>query len=203
MSTATKVKPRSNVAIKIFVNPNISNSGLENYGQALFDGAVQSDELFVKEVTSPIGIPGSPYYKPGIYRAVNGLDETAPEINKLPEEERKAAIKDIRETVSQLQYLMFGGDKVDIKDKEFWSKCEKLAPTSDYWKNNESYENGGFKLELSDAGLYLDMERPLDIMIERAVKAGVVDVAFDRSGHRYHGRIKALAEAAREAGLKF
>jgi large subunit ribosomal protein L18 len=35
------------------------------------------------------------------------------------------------------------------------------------------------------------------------VKAGIVDVAFDRSGHRYHGRIKALAEAAREAGLKF
>ena len=41
------------------------------------------------------------------------------------------------------------------------------------------------------------------LVAERAVKAGVVDVAFDRSGHRYHGRIKALAEAAREAGLKF
>jgi large subunit ribosomal protein L18 len=41
------------------------------------------------------------------------------------------------------------------------------------------------------------------LIAERAVKAGVVDVAFDRSGHRYHGRIKALAEAAREAGLKF
>jgi len=41
------------------------------------------------------------------------------------------------------------------------------------------------------------------LIAERAVKAGIVDVAFDRSGHRYHGRIKALAEAAREAGLKF
>jgi large subunit ribosomal protein L18 len=39
------------------------------------------------------------------------------------------------------------------------------------------------------------------LVAERAVKAGVVE--FDRSGHRYHGRIKALAEAAREAGLKF
>jgi large subunit ribosomal protein L18 len=38
---------------------------------------------------------------------------------------------------------------------------------------------------------------------ERAVAAGVESVAFDRSGFRYHGRIKALAEAAREAGLKF
>ena len=38
---------------------------------------------------------------------------------------------------------------------------------------------------------------------ERAIKAGVEKVAFDRSGYRYHGRIKALADAAREAGLQF
>jgi large subunit ribosomal protein L18 len=38
---------------------------------------------------------------------------------------------------------------------------------------------------------------------EKAKKAGVEDVAFDRSGYRYHGRIKALADAARENGLKF
>ncbi|MCK4870490.1 MAG: 50S ribosomal protein L18 [Gammaproteobacteria bacterium] len=38
---------------------------------------------------------------------------------------------------------------------------------------------------------------------ERAVKAGVKSVAFDRSGFRYHGRVKALADAAREAGLEF
>ena len=38
---------------------------------------------------------------------------------------------------------------------------------------------------------------------ERAVEAGVKDVAFDRSGYRYHGRIKELADAAREVGLNF
>lgn len=38
---------------------------------------------------------------------------------------------------------------------------------------------------------------------ERASTAGVTTVAFDRAGYKYHGRVKALAEAAREAGLKF
>jgi large subunit ribosomal protein L18 len=38
---------------------------------------------------------------------------------------------------------------------------------------------------------------------ERAKAKGVDRVAFDRSGFRYHGRVKALADAAREAGLEF
>ena len=41
------------------------------------------------------------------------------------------------------------------------------------------------------------------IIGEKAVAAGVSEVAFDRSGFKFHGRVKALADAAREAGLKF
>ncbi len=41
------------------------------------------------------------------------------------------------------------------------------------------------------------------LIAERAKAKGVEEVAFDRSGFRYHGRVKALAEAAREGGLKF
>lgn len=41
------------------------------------------------------------------------------------------------------------------------------------------------------------------VIAERAKAKGIEEVAFDRSGFRYHGRVKALAEAAREGGLKF
>lgn len=41
------------------------------------------------------------------------------------------------------------------------------------------------------------------LIAERAISKGITEVAFDRSGFKYHGRIKALADTAREAGLKF
>ncbi|MCI0653182.1 MAG: 50S ribosomal protein L18 [Methylococcaceae bacterium] len=40
-------------------------------------------------------------------------------------------------------------------------------------------------------------------LAEKALESGILVVAFDRSGYKYHGRVKALAEAAREVGLKF
>jgi large subunit ribosomal protein L18 len=41
------------------------------------------------------------------------------------------------------------------------------------------------------------------IIAERAIAAGITKVVFDRGGYKYHGRVQALANAAREAGLKF
>ncbi len=42
-----------------------------------------------------------------------------------------------------------------------------------------------------------------EVLAERSLKAGIGQVVFDRGGYKYHGRVKALAEAARKHGLKF
>ncbi|MGH6783029.1 MAG: 50S ribosomal protein L18, partial [Sphingomicrobium sp.] len=47
------------------------------------------------------------------------------------------------------------------------------------------------------------VEQKAAAIAERAKAAGITKVAFDRSGFKYHGRVQALADAAREAGLEF
>lgn len=56
----------------------------------------------------------------------------------------------------------------------------------------------------SKAGAGMDLAKVVGKEIsEKALKAGIVSVVFDRNGYLYHGCIKTLAEAAREGGLKF
>jgi large subunit ribosomal protein L18 len=57
--------------------------------------------------------------------------------------------------------------------------------------------------ELKNGGNIAAAKRVGTIIAQRAKAAGIGAVAFDRNGRRYHGRIKALADAAREGGLKF
>ena len=58
--------------------------------------------------------------------------------------------------------------------------------------------------EIESTGTKSDVAKAVGKSIaEKAMKAGVSNVAFDRNGFLYHGRVKALADAAREAGLKF
>jgi large subunit ribosomal protein L18 len=61
----------------------------------------------------------------------------------------------------------------------------------------------GVRGELKNGGNIQAATMVGKLIAEKAKQAGVEAVAFDRSGYRFHGRVKALAEAAREAGLKF
>jgi large subunit ribosomal protein L18 len=57
--------------------------------------------------------------------------------------------------------------------------------------------------ELRDLGRMEQAKRAGELLAERAQAAGVATCVFDRGGYRYHGRVRALAEGAREGGLKF
>ena len=57
--------------------------------------------------------------------------------------------------------------------------------------------------DLKSLGSMEQAKRAGELLAERAKAAGVETVIFDRGGYRYHGRIKALADGARENGLKF
>ena len=57
--------------------------------------------------------------------------------------------------------------------------------------------------ELRKLSAATQAKRAGELLAERAKKAGVETCVFDRGGYRFHGRVKALAEGAREKGLKF
>jgi len=61
----------------------------------------------------------------------------------------------------------------------------------------------GFRKDTANGGNKAAATAIGKLIAERAKQAGIEQVAFDRSGFQYHGRVKALAEAARENGLKF
>ena len=69
-----------------------------------------------------------------------------------------------------------------------------LASASSMTKKGEERTNGGNVAAAATVGRAI---------AERAKKKGVTRVVFDRGGYLYHGRVKALADAAREAGLEF
>ena len=57
--------------------------------------------------------------------------------------------------------------------------------------------------DLRDLGRREQASRAGQLLAQRATEAGVQAVVFDRGGYRYHGRVRALAEGAREGGLSF
>ena len=81
--------------------------------------------------------------------------------------------------------------------------AQVLAPDSSKVVASASTLDVEVKKELKSTG-NVDAAKVVGKAIaERAAKEGVTEVAFDRSGFRYHGRVKALADAARENGLQF
>ena len=78
-----------------------------------------------------------------------------------------------------------------------------IASTGDKVLASASTLDAAVKISINNGGNVEAASAVGKLIAEKAKLAGIITVAFDRSGYKYHGRIKALAEAARENGLSF
>ena len=78
-----------------------------------------------------------------------------------------------------------------------------IAETGDKVLASASTVEAGVRKKVKNGGNVEAAAAIGKLIAEKAIKAGITTVAFDRSGYKYHGRIKALADAARENGLSF
>ncbi|TDF36682.1 50S ribosomal protein L18 [Alteromonadaceae bacterium M269] len=81
--------------------------------------------------------------------------------------------------------------------------AQLIAPSGSEVLASASTVEADVRKELSSTGNVAAAVVVGKAIAERAIEKGVNTVAFDRSGFKYHGRVKALADAAREAGLQF
>ncbi|MDF2177759.1 50S ribosomal protein L18 [Aliiglaciecola sp. CAU 1673] len=81
--------------------------------------------------------------------------------------------------------------------------AQLIAPTGSEVLAAASTVEADLRKDLSVTGNVAAAAAVGKVIAQRAIEKGITEVAFDRSGFKYHGRVKALADAAREAGLQF
>ena len=117
--------------------------------------------------------------------------------------ERRAAEMELLEAKAAADLLAAAGqprEALTLRQRAL----ETIAPTGDRVLASASTLDKSLRAELSGSSGNVQAATLVGKAIaERAKEAGIEAVAFDRSGFRYHGRVKALAEAARENGLQF
>lgn len=155
---------KGTLSIKSYFDPNVSNMGLESYGLSLFDGVFHEEQLACLEIN-------------GIKRYLTGLNEFAPEVKFLPDDERESKIKEIRKVVSQLEKEL-AANVVNPEDPEFWNKIKLLKPDNDeFWSK--------IVIRVGNDPLYLDPATdPYDLIKLYAIEAGgfsIVAKSYDEA----------------------
>lgn len=145
------------ISVRPYIDANVENMGLENYGMVIFPGTAQEEQLAAIE-------------RNGVIRYVNGLDEYAPEVQNISDPEKKeAVIRSIRALVSNLEKRL-ASNMIDPEDDEFWNKVTILKP------NNASFWEK-ISLRCTNEPLYLNpKDDPYDLIKLMAIEAGGFDL---------------------------
>ena len=93
---------------------------------------------------------------------------------------------------------MVGQRFITLLDNHPWFDITVLAASSR--STGQKYKDVGGKRWMMDVPF---SEKVGEMVAKKALEAGITSVVFDRNGYLYHGRVKKVADAARNAGLKF
>jgi large subunit ribosomal protein L18 len=116
-------------------------------------------------------------------------------------DKKSARIRRARRARAKIRELGYPRLSVHRTPRHIYAQV--IAPAGGEIVASASTLDKGLRVELKATGNASAAAAVGKLIAEKARAAGVSKVAFDRSGFKFHGRVKALAEAAREAGLEF
>lgn len=108
-----------------------------------------------------------------------------------------------RATRARKKISLLGAHRLVVNRTPRHIYAQLIAPTGSEVLASASTCESDVKASLKSTGNIEAATAVGKAIAERAIEKGIKQVAFDRSGFKYHGRVKALADAAREAGLQF
>lgn len=153
VSTPYDVKSGS-ISVRPYFDSNVSNLGLEKYNMALHDGVFHEEQLALIE-------------RNGIKRYLTGLNEFAPEVKLIPDQDaREAKIKEIRAVVAQLEKELAANVITDLDDPDFWNKVKLLKHDNDEFWSKITMRCGNPKVPIDPA------KDPYDLIKLYAIEAG-------------------------------
>lgn len=116
-------------------------------------------------------------------------------------DKKTSRLRRAKKTRAKIRELRFNRLSVHRTPRHIYAQV--IGPNGDTVLASVSTLQEDVRKELTGTGNVAAAAVVGRLIAERAKEAGVTKVAFDRSGFKYHGRVKALADAAREAGLEF
>jgi large subunit ribosomal protein L18 len=108
-----------------------------------------------------------------------------------------------RSRKTRLRIALQGATRLVVSRSNLHIYAQLIAPTGDKVLASASTLEAEVRKDLKNGGNKAAAAVVGKRIADRAKALGIEAVAFDRSGYRYHGRVQALADAARENGLKF